>query len=198
MRILPVVMRWQGVEIIDDETGLAVRRMAMVPLARYDNLAKRQYHPDEDYPLVPLEPRSRASHSQYFAELNEIFENLPEDLQPIAARLGIKTIPPGGFIDNEHFRKWALAEVGYCEITEFDFDKATDARMVALKWRKKDPYAQIIVRGSHVTIKEAVSQSAAAMSKEPFEDSKRKVLDLGQAMIGVTREELKKQARQSA
>lgn len=194
-RILPVVCRWQEVEVIDRETGETERRFAFVPLKRYDNVAKRQFDEGEEHPIVPLEPRSRASHNAYFAELAQIFDNMPEDLNGAAERLNIKTFPPGGFVDAEHFRKWALSEVGFCDVTEFDLANRKDATLVATAWRRRDLYCQIIIRGFHVTIKEPWSQSAAAMSKEPFEDSKRKVLDLGQAIIGVTRTELRKAAR---
>lgn len=194
-RILPIVCRWEKVDVVDPETGETERRHAFVPLKRYHNLAMRQFDEGEEHPIVPLEPRSRASHNAYFAELATIFDNMPEDLRPVAEALGIKTFPPGGFVDAEHFRKWALSEVGYCEITEFDLANLKAATVLATTWRKRDPYAQIIVRNTHVTIKEPVSQSAATMSKEPFEDSKRKVLDLGQAIIGVTRRELRQAAR---
>jgi hypothetical protein len=199
-RILPIVCVWRTVDVHDSESGEVRQRRAMVPLERYDNLSARQYHEGEEYPLVPLEPRSRASHNAYFAELNEAFDNLPEGkrLVAIAEELGITTIPPGGFMNSEHFRAWALCQTGWCETMEFDFDEKADARMVASKFRKKDAYAQILVRGSHVTIKEAVSQSAAAMSKEPFEKSKHDVLDLLTSMVGVSRGELKKQAGRSA
>lgn len=184
MRILPVVMTWRRVEIVDDD-GVAVRRMAMVPLNNYAQLAGRQYHESEDYPLVPLEPRSRASHSQFFAELNEKFDSMPENLAEVGRRLGIKTIPPGGFVDSEHWRRWALCETGHCEVFEFDFETKEEAGKMARFYRKQDGYSQIIVRGGHVTIKVPFSQSAAAMSKEPFEKSKRDVLDLLSAMIGI-------------
>jgi hypothetical protein len=170
----------------------------MVPLPRYANLAAKQYHVDETYPLVPLEPRSRASHGQYFAALNEGFNNLPEDLAEVSKRLAIKTIPPGGFIDAEHFRKWALCHVGICDVLEFDFDSVKDARAVAKLYRQKDSYALITVRTAHVTIKEAKSQSAAAMSKEPFEASKRAVLDLLETMLDVAKGTLMKEAGNSA
>jgi hypothetical protein len=185
VRILPVVMTWRRVEIIDDETGVAVRAKAMVPRSNYARLAERQYHDGEDYPMAPLEPRSRASHNAYFAELNEKFDSMPENLAEVGRRLNLKTIPPGGFVDSEHFRAWALCETGHCDVGEFDFDDKQGAENLARFYRKKTIYAQIVRRGFHVTIKEPFSQSASAMSKEPFEKSKRDVLDLVSAMIGI-------------
>jgi hypothetical protein len=192
-----VTFIWREVEIVDSD-GVAERRMAMVPqTAAYARLAAKQYHVDEDYPLVPLEARSLASHNAYFAELNKGFDSLPEDLTAVAQRLNIKTIPPDGFVDSEHFRAWALCETGHCDVTEFDFDSVKDARVVAKFYRARNTYCQILVRGAHVTIKEAKSQSAAAMSKEPFEASKRAVLDLLETMLDVAKGTLKKEARRA-
>ncbi len=199
MRILPIICIWREVDIVDDD-GVVSRQMAMVPLMRYALLARRQYRTSEEYPLVPLEPRSRASHNAFFAELNEGFDNLPEGkrLHAIAAELGITTVPPGGFINSEHFRAWALCERGWCETMEFNFDDVKDARMVATKFRKRDAYCQILVKGGHITLKEPVSQSAAAMSKDPFLKSKNDVLDLLTAFLGIARRELTQQAGRSA
>ena len=198
-RILPVVFVWQQVDVVLSD-GEVQRRRAMVPLLRYDNVAGRQYHDGEEYPLVPLEARSRASHNQYFAALNDGFDSLPEGslLAAVAERLGIKTLPPNGFTDSEHFRAWALCETGFCEVLEFDFDSPKDAQTVAKLYRRKDTYAQILMRGAHITIKEPKSQSAANMSKEPFEQSKRAVLDLLEAMLGVPTGTLNKEAGRSA
>ena len=123
------------------------------------------------------------------------FSNLPEDLVALADRLGTKTIPPHGWVDTEHLRKWCLCETNWCDVYEFDFDTKAEAMRLAKFYRDKDDYAQINVRGTHVTIKTAKSQSAQAMSKEPFEASKRDVLDLIEVMVGVKRGSLMKEAR---
>lgn len=199
-RILPVVFKWREADVIDGETGLVEKCWAMVPLKRYGNVCARQYHINEEYPLVPLEPRTRASHNSFFAELNTGFDNLPEgeELKAIAKRMGIVTLPPDGFIDAEHFRKWALCETNWCEVTDFDLDSKQDAIKIAKAWRKRDTYCQILVRGAHLRIKEAVSQSAASMSKEPFRESKEAVLNLLTTFLGVARSDLKKNAGRAA
>lgn len=197
MRILPVNFIWTAVDVVDSGDGTVTRRHAMVPLLRYDNLAKRQFHDGEEYPLVPLEARSRASHNQFFAALNDGFNNLPEDLSLIQNRLNLP-IPPGGWINSDHLRKWCLCQSPeWCDIDEFDFDRKADAMKLATLYRKRDVYAHITVRGTHVTIKTAKSQSAAAMSKEPFEQSKRDVLDLVETMIGVAKGTLNKEAKRA-
>ena len=62
-RILPVVFRWREAEVIDGETGVVEKRpWAMVPLKRYGNVsAQLNIMKGEEYPLVPFEPRTRAS-----------------------------------------------------------------------------------------------------------------------------------------
>lgn len=196
MRILPVNFIWQQVDVVDDD-GVAERRMAMVPLTRYANVCKRQFHELEEYSLAPIEVRSRASHNQYFAALEDGFHNLPEDLKSLEKRLDIK-VPPDGWIDSEHLRKWALCQTGWCDVGQFDFETKEEATRLAKFYRRQDEYAHIAVRGTHVTIKTAKSQSAAAMAKQPFEESKRAVLDLIETMIGVKSGTLNKEAGKSA
>lgn len=183
-RIYPVVFQWRDVDLIDEE-GVADRAMAMVPLARYLNVAKRQYHALEEYPLVPLEARSRASHNQYFAALSDGFHNLPEK---IAAR----------WPTQEHLRKWILCETGWFDESEIDCASPKHATQTAVLIRSFDEYARISVHGAKVIIRRAKSQAAAAMGKEAFEASKKDVLDLLENLIGVSRGQLKKQAGRSA
>ena len=108
MRIAPVVFTWKAVDVVDGD-GVAERRQAMVPTLRYRKVADRQFHDLEEYPLVILEARSRASHNFYFASLNEGFDSLPEN---IAAR----------WPTSEHMRAWLLVETGWFDEHEFDFD----------------------------------------------------------------------------
>lgn len=192
IRMVPVVFVWRDVR--ETDTGEVVK--AMVPLPRYGNIAGRQFVEAEEYPLVVLEARTRASHNHYFAALGEAFQSIPEDLAEVKERLGIKSaMPPDGFVDAEHLRKWCLCEVGVCEVGEFDFETKEEAMRLARFYRRGDTYASIGVRGTHVTIKTAKSQSAAAMAKQEFEDSKRSVLDLLDAMLGLPRGSLKKESR---
>ena len=69
MRTYPVVFKWQKVDLVDEEDGTALRCMAMVPLPRYDNVAKRQFADGEDYTLEIVEERSMDSHRQIFTAL---------------------------------------------------------------------------------------------------------------------------------
>jgi hypothetical protein len=189
MRMLPVTFVWQPVEVIDQD-GVAARRMAMVPLARYGNVAGRQFHEGEEYPLVVLEARSRSSHNHYFAAVGEAFQNLPEN---IAAR----------WPTAEHLRKWVLIETGWFEEKEFEMPDQKSAYRLGKFIRTENDHARISIHaiggGVHkVIVRVAKSQSAAAMPKQTFEDSKRDVLDYLASMIDVKRSDLNKAARRSA
>lgn len=171
MRIYPVGFVWRKVDVILGD-GEVVRAMAMVPLARYDNVAKRQFAEGEDYTLTPLEERSMASHRQYFAALKSGFDNLPEN---IAAR----------WPSAEHYRKWLLIETGFFDEKEFDEASILHAKRLATFIRTEDVYARITVRGTTVIIRRAKSQAVPAMSKVDFEASKRAVLELNDHLTGV-------------
>lgn len=177
MRILPVVFEWKMVEVVDAD-GVASRRMAMVPLKRYGNVCARQFHEGEEYPLAPIEARSRASHNHFFSALNEGFESLPES--------------ETRFPTSEHFRKWALVQEGFCSETNYVCDTPDHARRMAAIVRRLNEYVVIVVKGNIVRIFEAKSQSAASMGKEEFEASKKAVLDRLASMIGVSQGDLKK------
>jgi len=181
-RMYPVNFIWR--EMHDAATGEL--RMVMVPEPKYANLARRQFHPGETYPLVVLEPRSRASHSHFFAALHDAYVNLPET---ISAR----------WQNQEHFRKYLLIETGWFDEEEFRFDSALYAKRFATFYRKEKgaDYVRIIIPKSSPTtviIQTAKSQSAAAMGKKDFTDSKRDVLDLAASFVGTTAAELHKQA----
>ena len=183
MRILPVAFGWREVDVVDAD-GVAERRMAMVPLPRYGNVCRRQFEEGEEYPLAPIEPRSRASHNHYFAALNEGFENLPET--------------ETRFPTSEHFRKWALVEEGYRDEKNYVCESPAHAKQLALLCRSLSEFAVIKVADRVVRIWEAKSQSAAAMGRDEFEASKKAVLGRLEQMTGVPRGTLKKEAGRHA
>lgn len=187
MRMVPVVFVWKEVDVIDAD-GAVARSKAMVPLARYHNIVERQFHVNEEYPLAVVEARSRASHNQFFAAVSEGFSNLPEN---IAAR----------WPTSEHFRKWALIETGWFDEREIDFGSPLYAKRAALLLHDEfDEYARIFQpkNGTKLIIRRAKSQSAAAMAKEPFEKSKRDVLDILESMLKVEQGSLMKNAGTAA
>jgi len=183
VRTLPVVFVWREVDVVDAD-GVAERRLAMVPLPRYGNVCKRQFEEGEEYPLAPIEPRSRASHNHFFAALNEGFENLPE---------GETRFPT-----SEHFRKWALVMEGFCTENNYVCDSPEHAMELAKGVRRFNEFVVIAVRGNIVRIFEPKSQSAAAMGKDEFEASKKAVLGRLEHMVGVSRGTLRKEAGKNA
>lgn len=179
----PVVFDWREVDVIDAD-GEMTRTKVMVPQRRYGNVAATQYELGEEYPLVVLEARSRASHSHYFAVLAEGFKNLPEN---ISAR----------WLTSEHYRKWALIECGWFTEKEIDFGSSSYAKRAAILLHDEfDEFARIFQpnNGSKLIVRRAKSQSAAAMGKDAFQKSKTDVLDLLASMVGVDTETLKRQA----
>lgn len=189
MRALPVAFVWQSVEVIDGD-GVAARRMAMVPLARYGNVCARQFSDGAEYILGPIEARNMKSHNAYFAELHSAFQSIPES---IAAR----------WPTEEHLRKWLLVETGWFDEKEFTFEGRhadRDARRLAAFIRTEDMYARITVSRVaddkvKVIVRRAKSQAVAEMGNEDFKQSKKDVLDMLTDMIGVARGDLSREAR---
>lgn len=154
---------------------------AMIPLPRFKRLCDQLYAVHEEYPLVVLENRSQASHNHYFAALAEAHANLAEEY----AR---KYPTP------EHMRSSALVEEGYCTETDHVLDTPKDAKAFAIMLRRAAPYSIIKISGSVVKEFQPVSQSRAAMKKQPFEDSKAAVLARVAAWSRTTPAQLNREA----
>ena len=157
----------------------------MVPHPRFKTLCDRQFMLDEQYVLAANEEVSTASRGQYFASLRDAWMNLPDD---VAKR----------FPTQDHLRRWCLIKAGFCDERSIVCDTPSDARRLAMMARSLDGYAVITQKENVVVIYTAKSQSAAAMTKEQFQDSKQKVLDLVSEMIGVNRGTLLKESGRSA
>lgn len=135
MRIAPIVMIWREGEFTDPRSGEVVRLKAMVPVERYRKSAYRMYHDDGEYPMGVIEARSRAAHSGYFAQLNEAYQNLPEN---IAVR----------WQTSEHFRKWLLIETGWFNEKEFTFEGRSaerEAKRLATFIQTEDEHARVTI-----------------------------------------------------
>lgn len=180
----PIAFIWK--EVADPDEGTGELSLAMVPAARYRNIAKRQFGaPGSEHVLEPIQERSMASHSQYFAALKDSFDNLPEN---VAAR----------WPTPQHFRKWLLIEAGYFDEKEMHFPNAEKALDAANYIRGLDEYARIHPHGYTLLIRRAKSQSLSAMGKREFEESKRAVLDLAERFTGVPRGQAMREAGRSA
>jgi hypothetical protein len=171
MKMRPVMFQWNGT--------------VMIPQPRFLPLCSKQYAVGEEYPLLPVEERSMASHNQYFAAIADGWHNIPESM---AAR----------WPSEEHLRKWCLIETNFFNESEFDFESVDKAKRFAAFYRKVDDYARIFVHEKKVIIRVAKSQSLAAMGKDTFQASKTAVLDLIENLIGVKSGTLRKEGGQSA
>ena len=139
--------------------------------------ADRMYVVGEQYRLVHMGERSAASHSHFFAALNDAFANLPEDL---AAR----------FATPEALRKYALIRTGFRDERSIVAASKAEARRIAAFIKPLDEFAVVSVHEAAVIVWTAKSQSMKAMGKAEFQRSKDAVLQFCAEIIGVTRDEL--------
>lgn len=167
-RPLPAFLKWTG--------------EAFVPEPGFKNLCAAQYAVGEVYPMLPVEERSQSSHNHYFAAVAEGFNNLSEE--------NAKRFPT-----SEYLRHWCLVQCGYCSETNYVMANSKEARKLAADVRRMSPYAVISIRDNTVIVWEAESQSKAAMKKDPFEQSKRDVLDLIASMARTTPAQLYREGR---
>ena len=90
-------------------------------------------------------------------------------------------------------RKAALIEGGFFDETLIDAGTNAAALRVAAHLRHKDEFAHVVVRGAFVVERIAKSQKKREMGGETFEASKRAVLEIVGAMIGVPADTLARQ-----
>jgi hypothetical protein len=176
---------WREVEIVDPQTGETTKVGAMVPSIRYRKIAERLFGAGGEHVLEEVAERSRASHSHYFASLNDLFENVPERMEarwPTA----------------EHFRKWLLIETGWFNEKEFDLQSEKHAKALGTFIRTNDAFARISIHGTKVIVRTAKSQSLKNMGAEDFRRSKADVLDLASQLVGVTPSVASKNAGRAA
>ncbi len=170
--ISPVIFEWT-----DDGV--------MRPLPRFTRLCDRQFVVHETYRLVVEDERSEASHRHEFAWLREAWLQLPEKYAELCP-------------SSEHLRKRALIDAGFYNETIIDAGSNAAALRVASAFRARDDFAVVIVRDHVVVIRDAKSQSRRAMKRAEFQDSKQKIMEIVAGMIGVSPEELAKNAGQAA
>ena len=157
----------------------------MKPLGHFAKLADKQFVVGETYRLEVVQHRSAESHRHYFACVNEVWANLPK------AHVGRWPTP-------DHMRKWALVQAGYrTETTYIAYSKAEAARFASFL-HSLDDYAVVLIDGKLVHHLRAKSQSYAEMSRKEFQASKWAVLDELAKLIGVTRDELSRNAGRAA
>lgn len=162
----------------------------MVPLPRFKRQCDAQFVVNEEYPLMILEARSRKSHNHFFACVHEAWSNLPEsESQRVNPKTGeiVERFPTA-----EHLRKWALIKAGFCRHTSFPCGGAESAMNLATFIRSHSEFAVISVSNDVVDVYDAESQSATAMGRERFQESKNAVLEILSEMIRAKPSELQK------
>lgn len=122
--------------------------------------------------------RSQRSHNHQFAEIHDLWANLPHQHAnaPYAA-------------SPEAFRKHGLIATGHCDVETIDCEShevaCLVAQTVAAKARKAHGYALVVVRGPLMICSTPHSQSFKAMGRARFHKSKADVLDWGHTLLGV-------------
>lgn len=157
----PLPFRWSG--------------EAFEPLGRFRKSCDDRFVVGQVYSLEEVHERSQATHNHFFATIADYWRHLPERFD-------------GRWPTPEHFRKWALIQVGYRDERSFVAGSKAEALRLAAFLRPVDGYSVVIVDGCVVTVLTAKSQSRAAMRTKEFQDSKEKVLTLLEQMVGVERD----------
>jgi hypothetical protein len=155
----------------------------MVPA--FAKLADKHFTVGEWYTLAPLQERSMKSHGHYFAVLHQAWQNLPEDKQI-------------EFVDAEALRARALIACGFAESRQFVCANKAEAVRLAAFVQHGRHYSVVTVKDYVVTEFTAASQSLRSMGPKDFQRSKTAVFEYVAAMIGVTVEQLVKNAKEVA
>jgi hypothetical protein len=167
----PVLFQWNG--------------ESMTPLARFSRIADGKFVVGQTYKMEAVDIRSLPSLNHYFAELHEIWLNLPED--------AAKKFPTA-----DHMRKFALIRTGWRKERSITLRDAGEAARVAAFATPSDEFSIVLVHESTVTIYEAKSQSFKEMGKPDFQKSKSDVLNYLSKWIGASREQISSNAGSSA
>lgn len=150
-----------------------------------------------------------AMHKATFAELNNLYNNLPEtvwyrtdaDGRFILGDLGDKEVR---FPTVDHFRYWLLIEEGVCNEWYLDAKNERAARAAAGRLRVRLVHARIKVDYDHknetwiVIVREAKSQEVGSMPEAEFKDSMEKILARARSYVGVTASVSRKNAGRAA
>jgi hypothetical protein len=167
----PILFHWEG--------------DVMRPVGRFAALADKAFVVGENYSLEVIQQRSRATHTHFFACVDEAFANLPE-------------IHAGRWRTPDHLRRWALIQAGYRNETNYMAKSKAEALRFAPFLSGLDEYALVDVHGNMVAVYTAKSQSEKNMSRKEFQESKQACLDVIANLIGVSPDDLAGNARSVA
>jgi hypothetical protein len=222
MRIQPIVFTWRRVDAVDAD-GEVHRELAMVPIPRYRNVAARQYGDEgAEHTLMPYEERNMRFHNACFAELDDLYDNLPESVSYMTDAAGKFVLDADGhkivrWPSAEHFRHDLLISTGWGHMKVFQYCTTRRRAMelaTFIRIESENPYLKIRVsdhavdmvddetgkpfRCWPVTVQWAKSQSVPAMGKRDFTDSMTAILDRARSYVGVSAPISRKNAGRAA
>lgn len=160
----PVSLRYEG----DGQFG---------PVSGYwASQCDRHFVVGDTYRMTEHYERSAASHSHFFAALNDAYDSIPDEM-----RDEYPTV--------EHLRKKALIKKGYADERSIVCASKAEAQRLAAFMKPMDDYAIIVPSEAVVRVWTAKSQSKKAMGAKAFQESKQAVLDFVDDLLGVARGE---------
>jgi len=169
MSARPIKAKWDG--------------NVMVPLDR--RAAARIFEVDKSYELTVREPASSISRKHLFAAIDDVWSALPED--------GVKAFPTP-----THLRKALLIQAGYVDIKTIGMKSAKEAMRMAAVCRDCDEFCAIGVEGSVVTVVTAKSLSKEESDRAGFQRVKQDCIEILAGMIGVSPDDLARNAGAAA
>jgi hypothetical protein len=153
------------------------------PLPYYRARAEHEHGEGEVARLERIEHRSQASHNQFFAWIQDIYNTLPEGYR-------------GRWPTPDDLRYWILTYTKFCTREEF----VCSSRAEAVRWARNlaGKYHRVEIEGNTLVGYTAVSQSRRSMSKRAFQESKDAVATACAQILGVPVEELQREAGRAA
>jgi hypothetical protein len=158
MSTQPMIATWDG--------------EALHPIKRFHNICNAELVVGQRYAVEIINGRSAKSHAAFFAEINDIWLSLPDDL---AAQYPTDTI----------LRQHALIVCGFATSRQYIASTKAEAIRVAALMRSDSEYSIVTVKGVIVTQLKAQSQNYRSMDGKTFQDSKSKTLDYCRALVGI-------------
>jgi hypothetical protein len=134
--------------------------------------ADKEFTVGEVYKMVEHHERSDNSHRHFFASIKNAWDNLPDTL--------LDEYPTP-----EHLRKKGLVACGYADHRDHVCATKQEARKLRAFIKPLDDYAIVECRENVVRVYTAKSQSVKAMGARDFQESKQKILDWLDALLGV-------------
>ncbi|WP_373237740.1 hypothetical protein [Cohaesibacter celericrescens] len=137
---------------------------AFEPTKRAMASCKERFHVGEIYAVDAIDERSAAEHNRFFAQVDTLWETLPETMQH-------------DFPTSVHLRKRALVETGFCTEHVHPCKSKAEAQRVRILIKSREQYTIVIVQDDVVRTFEPMSQSVPEMGRRQFKKSAEAVED---------------------